>query len=622
MPPLSLNHPTPTHTPKPPKSNLSGRALSPRVYVTVNSSSTPTSSAGEATSSSILAQAEASTHLSWWQLLALILGSVLAVSVGVWLWWRHRKKVRADVEKKKEIEEREKARIEGDKERELEEKMRAMKGKGRGKKERGKGRKKREESEESEDESEEWSESGSESDDSVSDGGTIYPSRTRRRRYRARQSRRDRYRHRRRRYSDTETDWSDETYYPRRHHRYRDPYRDDRYYDPPPARGPPPQEPAPNPPRSFRDSVFSSYNSMKKAAVRLKYVEAKVKLKKQLEEEERLEKARRDKVKEANKEIEEEKKWESGLGKGSAELLIPAANRSTNHSSSTSSTLPVPPDRNRNRERQRQQQNRQNRQSAFRAGGSLDTLARPPPSYPSQNMNARQLYPPKNHTIDTIRPGPREGRKDTGELGDEISQLLGNSASGSSSGSGRSPATRRQGTIPIPPPPAQAQAEPQPQPPAHGQDQSQGLGQGIMAWFQRQPAHPQAQPSNPSADDLEIPLPGPRPQTPPAIPSVPETAKTSSVYLDVTDPRNRPVIPRGGLAPAPAGRGRKGMISPSVPDVPSVPGVQKMSEPVNAVLGSRVPGAGAAGAGEGGGGGGMAGVGAGGGKWANRLRAR
>lgn len=43
---------------------------------------------------------------------------------------------------------------------------------------------------------------------------------------------------------------------------------------------------------------------MKKAAVRLKYVEAKVKLKKQLEEEEKLEKIRRDKVKDANREFE------------------------------------------------------------------------------------------------------------------------------------------------------------------------------------------------------------------------------------------------------------------------------------------------------------------------------
>ena len=47
---------------------------------------------------------------------------------------------------------------------------------------------------------------------------------------------------------------------------------------------------------------------MKKAAVQLKYVEAKVKLKQRLEEEDKIEKARQEKVrmkvKEANKEIE------------------------------------------------------------------------------------------------------------------------------------------------------------------------------------------------------------------------------------------------------------------------------------------------------------------------------
>ncbi len=42
---------------------------------------------------------------------------------------------------------------------------------------------------------------------------------------------------------------------------------------------------------------------MKKAAVRLKYVEAKVKLKKQLGEEDAVEKAREDKIREANREI-------------------------------------------------------------------------------------------------------------------------------------------------------------------------------------------------------------------------------------------------------------------------------------------------------------------------------
>ncbi|WVQ72993.1 hypothetical protein IAR50_002556 [Cryptococcus sp. DSM 104548] len=614
MPPVS--HPTLWRIPSPTlvASQPPTRApahhtdLSRRVYVTVTSSS---SASASATSSSILDEAEATTNLSWWQLLALILGFVLAVAVGVWLWWRHRKKVRADAVKKKgEIEEREKKRIEGEKEKELVDRMKAIKGKG--KKGKGSGRKKREQSEDSEDESEDWSEeSGSESDDSVSDGGTIYPSRTRRRRYgRGRPSRRsDRYRHRRRRYSDTETEWSDETYHPRRYrYRERDRYRyDNRYYDPhPPLRRPPPpqQEPS-SKSRGFRDSVFSSYNSMKKAAVRLKYVEAKVKLKKQLEEEERVERARKDKVMEANREIEEEKAWEKGLSKGSADPLISTRRPSTNHSSSTSRTLPVPPNRC---------QKRQNRQSAI-YGGSLDTLARPPPSHAS----SRQLYPPKNNTFDTVRPGvgrERE-RKETGDtLGDEISHLLGNSSSSSGSRGGSPPVAKREGMQPAP----------------QDREPPQNQSQGIMGWFQRQAAqrsHPQ-QPSQPSPG-LHIP----RPRSPPDIPSVPETAKTNSVYLDVTHPRDRPMIPIGSLAPPPAGRkgirpGMGGGLAGGKAGAGAGAGVPKMPERAM-VGGGTALGVGGAAVGGGGGGGmagvgaggrTMAGVGAGGGKWATRLRGR
>ena len=42
---------------------------------------------------------------------------------------------------------------------------------------------------------------------------------------------------------------------------------------------------------------------MKKAAVRLKYVEAKVKLKQQLADEEAVERARQEKIRQANREI-------------------------------------------------------------------------------------------------------------------------------------------------------------------------------------------------------------------------------------------------------------------------------------------------------------------------------
>ena len=57
--------------------------------------------------------------------------------------------------------------------------------------------------------------------------------------------------------------------------------------------------------------MFSSYTSMKKAAVQLKYVEAKAKLKKQLESEDKLEEERRAKIKEANREIELARRAES-----------------------------------------------------------------------------------------------------------------------------------------------------------------------------------------------------------------------------------------------------------------------------------------------------------------------
>lgn len=53
---------------------------------------------------------------------------------------------------------------------------------------------------------------------------------------------------------------------------------------------------------------------MKKAAVRLKQVEAKAKLKKQLDEEERIERIRQAKIKEANLEIERAKR-ESEMAK-------------------------------------------------------------------------------------------------------------------------------------------------------------------------------------------------------------------------------------------------------------------------------------------------------------------
>jgi len=66
--------------------------------------------------------------------------------------------------------------------------------------------------------------------------------------------------------------------------------------------------------------------------------------------------------------------------------------------------------------------------------------------------------------------------------------------------------------------------------------------------------------------------------------------KTSSVYLLVTPPKHRPIIPKGGLAPAPPGRKMSGG-SPKVAAVPKI-----TATPVVAASSA--------------------------GKWANRLRER
>ncbi|WVO12434.1 hypothetical protein L204_100033 [Cryptococcus depauperatus] len=557
--------------------------ITKRVYVTATiSENTPKSTPS---SSGILAEAVATTHLSWWQLLAIILGSVLALAVGIWLWWRHRKKVKVDEAKKKaEIEEREQKRVEDEKEKKLMGKKRAMRGK------KGRGRSKREESETDSDEYWSDSDSESESDDSISDGGTIHPSRTRRRRVKRRGNRRKRDRGRygnRRRRSETEseTDYSDESYYPRRNRRGRRRSSYDSYYDRRPSRrvesplspSPPVPAAAKKQSKGFRDSVFSSYNSMKNAAVRLKYVEAKVKLKKQLDDEEKLEQIRREKIREANKEIEDAKKWENERNN---ELLIPPVARrpTTKHSTSTLNSLPTPRQRDRNR------------QTAYR-GGSLDTIQRPQQSH--QGDGRRQLYPPKHATVDTVRPQPQ--RNKTGDsLGNEITQLLGN-------GSGTRNNLRE---------------------PTHPtlQDRAGTRQQPSFRKYSRSPSN--------NVQESWLPHPsqhGPGRSSPPEKPNVPETARSDSVYLSVTHPKDRPKIPRGGLAPAPPGKNKN---LSNIADKPINGGGSLNVGPSwgsNNGTGAftRPPEKAATGGSIGVGvGGNVAGIGAGSSKWANRLRER
>ncbi|ORX40733.1 hypothetical protein BD324DRAFT_17600 [Kockovaella imperatae] len=313
---------------------------------------------------------------------------------------------------------------------------------------------------------------------------------------------------------------------------------------------------------TFRDSVFSSYSSMKKAAVRLKYVEQKVKLKKQLEAEEAVEQARREKVIQANRDLkrqqEEEKKLriieeiraekklkrveremeeanreveeanrrlERSRGRMSKEQgsgdsgrlgaissiaeslgrpLIPPARSytlSSSGSSGSSKRFPAPPGRHQ---------------------------TRPPPNgNPSQTRAAETLFdaesaavprqksilrPPRKQS--TIAPTavlpyatPRPTRKGSA-LGSEINHLLGADSQPSKN---RPLYPPPQGVVKVPPLPPQMQNDFQ------------------ASWLSR---------------------PGP------AL-SVPQTARTDSVYVSVTRPKDRPIIPPGGLAPAPPGKKRQ-----------------------------------------------------------------
>lgn len=295
---------------------------------------------GATESQSFLSSYVADSSLSWWQLLCIVFAGIIALVIAYLAWSRKRSKakkieaMRLDAERAardREVASRERRGQLEDFERELGKRTRQASGDdgprgsnddaGR-RRRRGHGRKgssdwssdsdRRSDSEES------WSES--EDYDPVSDGGTIVPRRRRRRR---RGKRRDRdggrrRRHRRRgSYSDSESEYSDDSYDSRRRHanrRARD-RRDSMGSDT--SKPPVPPIPASTDPKAgkkretnFRDSVFSSYHSMKEAAVRLKLVEAKVKLKKQLEAEERIDAARKAKIEQANREIEASRRME------------------------------------------------------------------------------------------------------------------------------------------------------------------------------------------------------------------------------------------------------------------------------------------------------------------------
>lgn len=251
---------------------------------------------------------------------------------------------------------------------------------------------------------------------------------------------------------------------------------------------------------------------------------------------------------------------------GLGELIVPAVDHpEMSHSSSTSSSSASPPKR------------KTYCQTAYH-GGSLDTIQR-------NKRNTRQIYPGKNATMDTIRPRPQPQRTETdnseNSLGDEITHLLGGGSKVRSNSKTINPA-------------------PRPMPPAKKVSVSKRSSNAFQAsWL-----------SHPSQSRT------PRSDSPPDIPIMPETARTDSVYLPVTHPKDRPIIPKGGLAPAPTGRkkGSSTTVDNEMGNATTVGarGSTRMTPPQKPSSGFAGLGAGAN----------IAGVGAGGSKWAGRLRER
>lgn len=158
-------------------------------------------------------------------------------------------------------------------------------------------------------------------------------------------------------------------------------------------------------------------------------------------------------------------------------------------------------------------------QTVYR-GESLDIIQR-------NKLNTRQIYPGKNATMDTIRPQLQPQRTATNSsensLGGEITHLLGNGSKIQSNSKAINSAP------PFRPPTAKVSV-------------SKPSSNSFQAMWLSHP--PQSDPGFGS---------------PPDALNVPETARTNSVYLPVTHPKDRPVIPKGELAPAPTGKKKRSL---------------------------------------------------------------
>lgn len=565
----------------PPRATVTPARLAARQDAAPTSTTTTTTTTGGGSSSSSKSAGGSSGGLgglSWWQLLCITLAGVSLLGIALWVYLKHRRKTQENRSKALQLEREEVERAYAEK-RAVEQEAEAAQRAGKRKK-RSKGRRRRPDS--SEDDSASASSASDTEYDSMSDGGTV----------------RRRRRPRRRRYSSDDSDYSYD--YERRRgrrRRERSARRGRRPY-PPRRRSPSPSPtptPTPTPPskKSFRDSVFSTYDSMKKAAVRLKYVEQKVKLKKQLEAEERVEKSRQAKIKEANRELEEarlmsaaerervesrrlEARRQDSAGSGSGRPLIPPARTPYTNSSLSSSTrsmtprLPTPPVRAATRQptRAAPRQPGHDQANAFRKvqpARPTKQPSKPEPHLSKQQAAQAQAMRDRQATQHRQPSHPPPG---TG-LDGEVNRLLGKGKKPTARPSAH--ATRRGGgssdLVPEIPPVPEARLAPGPttQPPA-APAMVDRVKQTFANAFQ--------------ADWLSHPADN--------VPSVPQSVRTT-VLVPMNNPRDRPMIPKGGLAPAPPPKARLTPLSGSG-------------------SGSAALGSGSSGAN--------------GGKWANRLRER
>ena len=262
MPPLTARQAIQTLTPTP---SLTVAPLDSLPTPAHTSTTTITPHASTTSNTSV----PAAGGLAWWQLLCIALAASAAGCVGLWVFWRHRRKVTTEAARRREAE--------------LEEGRNAVR------------RATRSDSED-EGQGRQRPKRRGRYDESESDG--YEPRRRTRRSDRAYSDRR----RRRRKYDDDGSYPSDDSeYYSRRE--TKDPRR----------RPLSPITPKSRRPRdTFRDSVFSTYASMKSAAVKLKHVEARTKFKRQMRREEELEQERKDRVDKAN-----QKGWLAGwFGQG------------------------------------------------------------------------------------------------------------------------------------------------------------------------------------------------------------------------------------------------------------------------------------------------------------------